>query len=46
MVRYLVLQMRQKKLKYSDVIKNFPNLKDSIDEMLKENGIYDEVIAE
>lgn len=39
--KYLVLQLEQGKMKYTDVISKFPDLKDEIDEALKNNNTYD-----
>lgn len=37
--KYMAVQIQQLKLKYSDVVKKYPNEKEAIDNILKENGM-------
>ena len=39
MSKYLTVQIEQLKLKYSEVVKMYPNEKDLIDAALKEDGM-------
>lgn len=38
MVKYIVGQIIQEKLKYEEIIKIYPQYKEKIDELLKEKG--------
>lgn len=44
MEKYLVLQIEHGKLEYKDVIERFPQYKEDIDHILKEDQMYSTVI--
>lgn len=44
MIRYIVLQIEQGKLKYDEVLRKYPGYKEDIDKILKDDGMYNLIV--